>query len=442
MYEIKNFGLVFCSSLLIKTLAGVLLGWIYFAHYQSGDTISYFEKSVYISGIFWHNPIEYLKVLFLNSYDTEFLMAMKDQAHNIPRTIYFAKILSVLNLFTHNNYWLNSIYLSFFGFAASWKLVHVLATLNPSNTRAIVLSFLFVPSVVFWSSGVLKESLVLGALYFSVAFTIELYQHNVKGISKNSKIILKSPTLARKYFCCTESEGEGTNGTWVFRYELKYKLLKILYLTINLAILYYLKYYLFALVLPLGSSCVLLLRLQKYHVWVRSLSYFLMLGILFWLCSHIYYTLSFEYIVQELVLYHDQMWVYSVNDAQKEYLSLFDSTNLVANIFSIISAIPSAVFYGLFMPLPSQIHYPIQWFAAIENVFLLLLTGWSLSLLILKPSINILKLNLLVYILICAFLFGITTPNWGTLSRYKIVYLPFFVYLITSNLLAKETKKV
>jgi len=373
---------------------------MYYGYYHTGDTISFFEKSVYISDIFWHNPVKYLKVVFLNSYDQAFLFAMHDQAYNIPRTIFFAKILSVLNLITNNNYWLNSIYLSLFSFAASWKLVYELQKLNLGNSTAVVVSFLFVPSVVFWSSGVLKESMVLGSIYFLLALAIELSQNDIKN----------------KHF-------------------------KILCLAIHLALLFHLKYYLFALILPIVLSCILFLKIKRYKLWVRSMAYFVALGLLVWLFTHIYYTLSFEYFMHELVAYHDQMWIYSIHETQKEFISISYSYSLVENPYSFVSAVPSATFYGLFSPLPFQAHYPIQLFAATENILLIILTAWSLSVFLFKPKIHILKLNVLLYIFICAFIFGITTPNWGTLSRYKIVYLPFFVYIITSNLLNKEGKK-
>ena len=59
-----------------------------------------------------------------------------------------------------------SLYFSAISFFSSWFLVQKINRLFEGVQPAAILSFLFFPSVVFWSAGVIKECLAMAALFF------------------------------------------------------------------------------------------------------------------------------------------------------------------------------------------------------------------------------------------------------------------------------------
>ena len=101
-------GWVYWSSLLLKLAAGVVVGLIFFHHYEMGDTIVFFNNAVEISSL----PLsDYLATLVSPStYET---------THQ-PRVLFFTKFLSFFTLITGNSYWLSSIYLSLISFFSTW----------------------------------------------------------------------------------------------------------------------------------------------------------------------------------------------------------------------------------------------------------------------------------------------------------------------------------
>jgi hypothetical protein len=104
-------------------------------------------------------------------------------------------------------------------------------------------------------------------------------------------------------------------------------------------------------------------------------------------------------------------------------------SNLQPNLWSVLQNSPLAFFSGLFRPFVWEAGNASAFMASIETLVILLL---SLSFLIsLRKKINIkLIFPLLVYsATLCIFL-ALSTPNFGTLSRYRIGFLPFFIFII------------
>jgi hypothetical protein len=53
----------------------------------------------------------------------------------------------------------------------------------------------------------------------------------------------------------------------------------------------------------------------------------------------------------------------------------------------------------------------------------------------------LLVLAALHYIVILAVLLPLAAPNFGEISRYKVAYLPFFVYLVLAALRTGKARK-
>jgi hypothetical protein len=66
-------------------------------------------------------------------------------------------------------------YFSLISFGASWFLFRKINQYFHESTQAAAIAFLFFPSVVFWSSGIIKETLTLASLYFLVGVFLQIF---------------------------------------------------------------------------------------------------------------------------------------------------------------------------------------------------------------------------------------------------------------------------
>jgi hypothetical protein len=89
--------------------------------------------------------------------------------------------VSLFCLITFNNYWITSLYFSFASFCGAWILVKQIIGFSPSAKNVAMASFLFFPSVVFWSSGLIKESLAMASLFFLCSLFVKAWQRKTPG---------------------------------------------------------------------------------------------------------------------------------------------------------------------------------------------------------------------------------------------------------------------
>jgi len=127
----------FWPALAAKLSAGILIGVLYAIFYASSDTFFFFDSAVQLSQRARVDFLEYLNFLFSQS-DGYF--------SGEDRTIFFIKITSVFMLVTFDNYWICSLYFSFFSFLAAWRLTKFIWVEMPNLGIAAAAAFLFFPS--------------------------------------------------------------------------------------------------------------------------------------------------------------------------------------------------------------------------------------------------------------------------------------------------------
>ena len=162
-------------ALSVKLLAGLAVGWLYFFYYGEGDTITYWHDGTLLSTRLYSDPLGVLKFFWSEDIDpAAFVGLINDR----PRSLFFVKISGILALLSGGNYWAMGLIISFVSFLGSWYLFLKTLKFFPASRVAAAISFLFYPSIVFWSSGLIKESLGLAALFFLTGFCLTLINHS------------------------------------------------------------------------------------------------------------------------------------------------------------------------------------------------------------------------------------------------------------------------
>jgi hypothetical protein len=107
-------------------------------------------------------------------------------------------------------------------------------------------------------------------------------------------------------------------------------------------------------------------------------------------------------------------------------------SDLQPTIWSFIFHAPWALISGMFRPFIWEANNLLQLVVAMENILLLFflitsLRNWKQFL---QSSDRLLILSVVIYILLLCIFLTLSTPNFGTLSRYRIGFLPFIFFLV------------
>jgi hypothetical protein len=108
--------------------------------------------------------------------------------------------------------------------------------------------------------------------------------------------------------------------------------------------------------------------------------------------------------------------------------------NLEPTVTSLLVNAPWALFSGLFRPFPWEAKTVFQLLVSVENGLLLILLIVSVKSIARCKTIDCLIIwSAAVYIvLLCTFL-ALSAPNFGTLSRYRVCFLPFLFFLVSCD---------
>ena len=389
----------FFPALALKLAAGVVLGGLYTYHYTyGGDTFLFHREGVAVADWARTHPLPYLR--FLGSgLLPDAATAARVSTLSQPRALVMVKLVSGLHLLTGNSYWLSGAWLSLFGFWGMWRLAHCLAVSFPTTRVAAAVGFLFFPSVVFWSAGILKETVAAGIIGFAGAFLLRHWRP------------------------------ERLRVTWGY-------IGRGLGLVAGLGVLWQLKFYYCAVLVLCGAAGWLAhWASRRFSVRRTTGQVLLFEGWLAGLAGAAFLLpgLSPGGLLMGLVGNHDAHLRAHIADPALVY------EGLQPTLGSVATYAPKALGVGLFRPFLWEASGPLQAWVGVENLLLLvasILALWSLlrRRTHLRPSV-LLLLTVLHYIVILAVLLPLAAPNFGEISRYKVAFLPFFVYVVLAALL-------
>ena len=376
----------FWPALMLKLIAGICLGLVYTHYYSIGDTFLYFQDGVRLATLAKTDLESYFSFLWTGD---EAFPIWSELVYRQPRAMFLSKLTSFFCLLTVDNYWMISLYFSTIAFFGSWYLVKKINDSFEGVRPATILGFLFFPSIVFWSAGIIKESVAIAALFFL------------------SIIFLK-----------------------IWRREKLHWIEWFLTLT-SLWIEWNLKYYYLAIFLPIAFTTITLqylltkftLKNLVLKVMLWCLIFIIPLLMMSLLHPNFYYERFNEVVVSS---YYEFQTISNPED-------LIHYNQLEATSSSILQNSPWALFSGLFRPAVTEARTALQWSIAIENLTLLLFTLGALTQVkrLIKSQHRLLLFSILMYAtLLCIFL-ALSTPNFGTLSRYRVGFLPYLVFVLT-----------
>lgn len=387
----------FIPGLTVKIIGALAVGFIYQFYYNGGDTFNFYHYGTrHVYNAFGDSFVKGMKMILANGeYDSEIskyanrIFWFKDSS-----SYFVIKVASIFAILTGNTYSSIAVLFAVFSFAGLWALFNAFYHFFQVLHKQLALAILFIPSVFFWGSGVLKDTLTIGALGFATWAIINIFFKNRLGI--------------------------------------KYWLLLLL----SFYIIYMVKVYILLCFLP---AAIIWIALDKRDS-ISNPILRQVLGPFLILIALLGTYVSLTFVVDEKSKYSldnlaktAQITAYDIRYfSGKDAGSGYSLGELDGTMGSMIRLAPAAINVALYRPYLWEVRSPIMLLSSLESLFLLGLTIWvlfrtglwsTLKLIASKPEI----LFCFTFSLIFAFAVGVSTYNFGSLVRYKIPLIPFFL---------------
>lgn len=382
---------------LLASIAGAIaVCLIYLLYYGGGDTTDYHRGALSMVRLLHKDPGEYFKLLIgIVTPESRYVF---DSSTGVPWQItdYFTftvvRLSSIFVFFGFNNYFTASLLIGWIGFMGKWSLYKMFCELYPGYYKSFAIMILFLPSLVFWGSGMLKDTYTLAA---SGWFMYNFY-----------RVFIKK----------------------------QYGFVQIFMMVLGAFLIATIKPYVFVAITPgvvIWLSFDKIKRIEnpvgRIAVAPAVLLFFIGIGLLVLnlFSSYLGEYGSIDSIIRKAMITQDDMMrahAYSEN--------FFDIGRLDGTLWNFLSKIPAATMAGLFRPYLWDVRNPLMLLSALENAFLLgsfLLVLWRVGLvkgaqITFNEPVVIFSL---IFALIFAFGVGVSTANFGALVRLRIPLLPY-----------------
>lgn len=387
----------FIPGLAVKLIGAAFVGVIYFFYYGGGDTTEYYNNSIVLYEAFSDSPYYFLRLLMAPpNYDDPAIMTYKwwMYFHRDPQSWFYGKIASVLTMFAFNVYTPTALLMAVVSYSGVWALYVTLCRIYPDMYKKFALAVLFIPSVFFWGSGLLKDSMTFACVGWMTYATYHVF-------FRRRKVFLNLLVLALATYICLKIKPYivfSISPAFIFWIFLHYRnTLQSPFLRFSFGPIAVMGSILFGflIVRQLGSE---------------------------------YSAYSLEKAVKTAKNYQDwHDWL-----AENQGASGYSLGDIDGSFVSIVKTFPAAVNVTLFRPYLWETRNPVMLLSALESMLMLLFTlriffRTGIRYTFVSLGRNPTAFFCIFFSLFFAFCVGFTAYNFGALVRYKIPCIPFFV---------------
>jgi hypothetical protein len=164
---------ILIAALVIKVVGTIVFCFYHQNIYQAGDTLHYHHDASLIGERILLNPSAAINSTFLdeslNSFSDPYFESGKYSYIGTKgySSISLVRLTVFFELFSFRNFYACSILMSFFAFTGIWKIYELICLYFP-NYKSSLSIILFIPSIIFWTGGILKDTIVLGSICWIV----------------------------------------------------------------------------------------------------------------------------------------------------------------------------------------------------------------------------------------------------------------------------------
>jgi hypothetical protein len=384
----------YMPGLYAKFGGAMFIGLVYAFYYGGGDTFNYFEQARIINSAMDHSFSTWLKLILHTSPDNNpeiYAYASQLYWYDASSEYLVCVITALLGLLNFTSYFPIALLFAFLAYSGIWAMFRTFAELYPKYARGLAFAFLFIPSTVVWGSGIFKDTICMFGLGWLTFATFRIFVNRDLSVRNVLLLVLSFYLIS----------------------QIK---------------LYILLGFLPALVLWLLMSYSKKISIPAVR-WVVNI-FFIGVTVL----SFVFFSQRFaaemnKYSLEKIseTVNITKGWItYASGDEGSAY----DIGEIDGSLGSMVRLFPQAVVVTLFRPFPWEIKKVIVALSAMESLFFIYLTLQMLFNKNRRPLKTLFRdpnvLFSLIFAVIFSFAVGISSGNFGALSRYKIPALPFY----------------
>lgn len=381
-------------GLYAKFGGAIFIALIYQYYYGGGDTYNFYSHSKIINSSLDDSINTWFGLILRKSPDANpYLYQYTSQMewYGDPSSYTVAVAGALFGLLNGTTYLPIALMFAYFAYTGIWAMYTTFARIYPTLKKELAIAFLFIPSTVVWGSAIFKDTLCMFGLGWLVYCTFGIFIN--KDFSARNIAML------------------------IFSFYL-------------IAIV---KLYILVAFIPALSLWLLLTYSRKIKSpgirFVTNLAFVAVTVVGFFFFSSVFAKEMNKYSLDQITktVQTTRGWI-SYMSTQDEGSS-YDIGQMNGTIEGMLAKFPAGVVVTLFRPFPWEVKKVIVALSAIEALIFLYLTlrvlfnrESKLSVVLKNPTV----LFCLTFSLIFAFSVGISSGNFGALSRYKIPCLPFY----------------
>ena len=388
----------FMPAFTLKIFGAILLGIIYQYYYKGGDTLNYWHQTAVINSAFSDSIGTWLRLITASAdpYDVDvYGYATQFYWYGRSSPEYIISILgAVIGLFTMTTYLPTSVIFAALSFIGVWKMYVVFTKLYPRLTKQMAFAVLFIPSVIFWGSGFMKDTITMTCIGWVTHFFYTIFYENKKIVlnSAFALFFIYVIYVIKSYIAMAFVPAILLWGVGLLSYKIK-----------DTRLILFVRYFLY--ISAIAGIALIGGRLQ----------------------TEMFGEYNVESVGYKSFVTRDYLYRVSMEQDGSAYtLGDFDPT-----LMGMLEQAPAGVNVTLFRPYLWEARKPIVMISALESLLFLVFTIVAI---VRNNPIRMVQRILadetlqfcLIFTLIFAFAVGISTSNFGSLVRYKIPCLPFY----------------
>ncbi len=401
----------FLLGLFAKIFGGISVCLIYALYYGGGDTLNYYSDTATIVNLFLKSPADVFN--FLTGPSPELWYHFDDSTgypvyFSDTHAIIVVKLTFILCLLSFKSFLGMTILLASISYLPIWRLYQMFIKEFPQLTGQFAIALFFVPSVFFWGSGLLKDTITFSAVcLFASSYSYLITSK--KGRLSNIVFLLISSLLL----------------IWIKPY--------ILFALLPGSILWY-----GGIKLSQVNNNLVKAMTTPFLITFSMIAGYLMLRLM----SLFLGDYSLDNVLDKAIVTQQDL-----KNERYEGAS-FDIGSYDATVSGVLGKMPIAIVSCLFRPYLWEVYNVTMLLSGIENFIMLFFTIYLLVKLKVYNMFRLMFRHRILFFTVYFSLFfsfsvGLTTSNFGSLVRYKIPGIPFFVIslMIIANTFSELKKE-
>jgi hypothetical protein len=378
----------------LKAFSAILFGYFYKTGILTGgDTYMYFDDGNIIYNTLKTDPFIYLK-LAIGTNDFTPVPAVITPYTDAMRfwfdssNYFLVRLNALIRLFSFGVYNVHAIIFAFLSFVGTYNL-YLFFEKKVFSKKVLQFILFGIPSIVFWTSGIHKEAIVIFAL------GIILY---------NLDAIIRSDYSKRNVF----------------------------FAIFGLFVLGYIRFYLLAFLMPLMAAMIIY---NRFDTKVSSVKTFLIS-----ITAFVVFVLLMDIYSPKLSFLHEFL-VRRTHFLNSPGNMTFQVEGIPHNFYGVLLLLWEAVTNPFIRPLPKDCNFFLSYLASFETIILLIvMIGLMISVRFKSVYKNPYAIFSILFGFSTLFLIGLIVNNSGAIVRYRSIAIPFI--LIGLCLTRKESRQV